>query len=506
MSSIYETTSPLEIVVDEEMTLSPAEGQCDCACALPAITRPLSNLVTRERLPDKPLVRNPLLRLLPLKEGFYVGFVPSGTGVAVINEGVKRLLAAFRSPKPAGEFSRHHLKGENPSKEEYVRVIQKLVGLRFLLPYGAPPLHLPVEREEVLTAWMHITNQCQLACPYCYVRKSNKTMNLQTGHAAIDAIFRSALAHHFHMIKLKYGGGEPTLHFSLVQQIHRYAAQAAERYDTQLDGVILSNGVGLTPSMLREMRESRLRLMISLDGLGEFHDAQRPFANGKGSFQRVAHAIEEALEIGIKPDISVTVGEYNIVGLPELLEWLLTRDLPFSLNFYRTPPMFFSEGQEWRLEREEENIIAGLKRAYKVIEQHLPRRTLLTSLLDRTNLAFPHLRPCRVKHSYLVIDPDGGISGCQMQIGDTITTVGDPDPLARVRTARQGIQNPSVDEREECQTCPWRYWCAGGCPLESYRASGSYKGKSPYCRIYKAFFPEVIRVEGLRLLAYHRAS
>jgi hypothetical protein len=38
--------------------------------------------------------------------------------------------------------------------------------------------------------------------------------------------------------------------------------------------------------------------------------------------------------------------------------------------------------------------------------------------------------------------------------------------------------------------------------LTTYRATGRYDVKSPNCNIYKALFPEALRLEGLRLLKY----
>jgi uncharacterized protein len=118
------------------------------------------------------------------------------------------------------------------------------------------------------------------------------------------------------------------------------------------------------------------------------------------------------------------------------------------------------------------------------------------------NFAAPHLRRCSVGQSYLVIDPFGRISKCQMQMDRPVTTVQAADPLAEVQVDREGIQNLVVDDKEECRECQWKYWCAGGCPLETYRAAGRYDVKSPHCRIYKALYPEVLRLEGLRLLKY----
>ena len=81
-------------------------------------------------------------------------------------------------------------------------------------------------------------------------------------------------------------------------------------------------------------------------------------------------------------------------------------------------------------------------------------------------------------------------------------TIHDPDPLARVRESSDGIRNLPVDDKAECRDCQWRYWCAGGCPLTAYHATGRYDAKSPNCAIYRALYPEVIRLEGLRLLKY----
>ena len=89
-----------------------------------------------------------------------------------------------------------------------------------------------------------------------------------------------------------------------------------------------------------------------------------------------------------------------------------------------------------------------------------------------------------------------------MDMAHPVTDINDPDPLGTVRAHSIGLQTPKVDEKEECAECKWRYWCGGGCPLQAYRATGRYDVKSPNCDIYKALYPEVVRLEGLRLLKY----
>jgi uncharacterized protein len=79
------------------------------------------------------------------------------------------------------------------------------------------------------------------------------------------------------------------------------------------------------------------------------------------------------------------------------------------------------------------------------------------------------------------------------------------DPLTLVRQDRTTALNLLVEEKEGCRDCTWRYWCSGGCSVATFRATGRYDVKSPNCNIYKAIYPDALRLEGLRLLRYARA-
>ncbi len=103
-------------------------------------------------------------------------------------------------------------------------------------------------------------------------------MPSETGGAAVYATIRSALANGFKQVKLKYAGGEPLLRFPLIVELHSYAQALAEKCGIDLEGVVLSNGTLLTAKMVETLKSLGLQLMISLDGLGSYHDAHRPYA------------------------------------------------------------------------------------------------------------------------------------------------------------------------------------------------------------------------------------
>ena len=412
--------------------------------------------------------------------------------------------------------------GSHTFQEIHPTVWQQALALGLLVPYSCPPpLTMRQESLTTLSAWLHLTDRCNLSCAYCYLPHSKIDMSCTLGQSAIDATIRSAIIHGYHSVKFKYAGGEPLLQFPLLLELHRYAQQVTTQQNLGLDGVVITNGTLLTPEILSQMKQSGLRLTISLDNLPSPTSSQkiiqRTYSNGRDSAADTVRGIELALECGSTPDISITVSGRNVAHLPGLLEWALARNLLFSLNFYRNHycsiniPYVENEGgkdqqrnacTDTGLQLEKDTFIKGMLTAYRVIESKLPKWSLLGSLADMANLAVPHLRCCSVGHSYLVFDTNAHVSKCQMQMNRPVADAYADDPLAEVRSDRCGIQNVTVNEKKECQKCQWKYWCGGGCPLETYRMTGRYDLKSPNCNIYKALFPEVLRLEGLRLLKY----
>ena len=469
---------------------------CDCACA---VSNPSELLKSTQSFALPNLVKkSPGIQVRQLSDENRLVFLSSRLGVSdsisVLNRPAWEILTHYQFPRSTalnlGDFSWH--------RSVFEATVMNLLELGFLMPF--PPRKIQVvESPDVLPVWLHVTDRCNLRCDYCYLSHANTDMSLATGHAAIDATFRSALTHGYRVVRIKYAGGEPLLRFSLVVELHRYAQSLAQQHGITLDGVILSNGTLLTADTVKRMQAEGLRLMISLDGLKTYHDNQRHFPDGCGSFDSVVHAIDMALVGDLVPDISITVSGRNAVGLSDVVAWVLERELPFSLNFYRQNKCSISQHD---LRLEEDLIIAGMLNAYKVIENNLPQRSLLASLADRANLSFPHLRACSAGKDYLAFDTQGRVAKCQMALTQSITDCYHQDPLSAIRNSEVGLRNLSVDDKSECQKCEWRYWCGGGCPLETYRVSGRYDMKSPNCNIYKALYPEIVRLEGLRLLKY----
>ena len=133
--------------------------------------------------------------------------------------------------------------------------------------------------------------------------------------------------------------------------------------------------------------------------------------------------------------------------------------------------------------------MAGMLAAFRVIEDRLPKRSLLGSLIDPANLEAQHSTACSVGESYLVIERP-------------IANVHATDALGSIRADTIGMHNVPVQEKSGCRDCTWQLRYAGGCPVATFCATGRYDVQSPNCGIYQALYPAAVRLEGLRVLKY----
>lgn len=494
-------TSPnaLPLILYESGTAFQPAGQCDCACDC-ACVEPGSRSTSRAdaRTPglDEILTRSRWLYTSEADPDHLLALnCEEMAGPVVLNRPARGLLALFERPMTA----RQAMAACSSLPASVVKAaIDDLFRSRLLTASHAaarPTSH------DTLIAWLHVTDRCNLRCSYCYLPHVPSDMRHETGVAAIDTLLRSALAHGYGRLKLKYAGGEPLLNFPRVLQWHSYARRVTGEHGLALEGVVLSNGTLLTPEIIASMKANGLKLMISLDGLGREHDRQRPFSDGTGSSEVARRAVELAVQHDLTPNVSVTVTQDSAAGLAELVTWLLARQVPFSLNFHRPCHPNGPAAQP-----DDTRIVEGMLAAFQAIEAHLPEWNLLGALVDRAHFGSWHNTPCVVGRHYLVFDTGGRIAKCQMDMAHVVTDVSDPDPLASLRDSQSGVQNVAVEDKGECRHCLWRYACAGGCPLVAFWATGQFDRRSPYCSMYRALYPEAIRLEALRLMKNAAAS
>jgi uncharacterized protein len=342
-----------------------------------------------------------------------------------------------------------------------------------------------------LEAWLYITRSCNLFCAHCFVDKDMRCMSVETGLQTVERVFDLAKNNGHPEIKLKYAGGEPTMNWEVIPILHERAKFRAQETGLKLTEVLVTNATLLNRKRLQFIKDENFRLAISLDGFGEGHDLQRPTRNGHPTFERVFQSILLALRMGISPYLIITVTRLNVADVPALVSFALEHRLMLNLNFYR--PHHPND----TLVVDDTTLTKTLKDALKVIEANLPNYNFMEGLIDRSNFGVAHQYACGAGRNYISIDTDGSVLPCHMLTGYNLPGV----PFQMLESPHfDDFPNLPIDHRDNCNSCEWRHWCAGGCSIHTKNIMGASNVSSPYCNVYKVVYPDLVRLQALQLL------
>ncbi len=387
----------------------------------------------------------------------------------------------------------------------------------------------PQQPPRTFNAWLHLTNACNLACPYCYIHKSSGHMTSDVATQLLISIEQTARSGDVDRIHVRFAGGEPMLRFTQLQQFYTDARQICRPHGVEFSAAILTNGTVVPKDAAQWLKVNNIQVSVSIDGIEELQDVMRPVVGGGSSFSRLKNGLQAYLDQGIRPYILITVGQSNLDGLPALTHWLLEMGLGFRYSLVRdlewgsgllddrhgaaeagddtreNAPIALLSGEPLR------RMQRVFGQCYDLIEQamlqnHAKGRALRPSF--RQTHKFCDLQPwqpirkaCGAGSSYAAISETGTVSPCQAALHHEGTS-----PLTAtslLRQARDQTQFASFERKTgnpECNRCRHKPSCAGGCPLLLHRREGHIDGRSPYCEVFRAVLPRIVELAALELL------
>ena len=149
---------------------------------------------------------------------------------------------------------------------------------------------------------LNVTDDCNLACVYCFVQQKPHFMTLETAFKAIDFIVnnlkqRQILEIGFDKTKtanVSFFGGEPTLMWDKI--IKPTVAYAEANYPGLVHFNITTNGTLLDDERIHYLGEHDIPILLSMDGGEKVQNLNRPCKNGGNSFPLVEKNIPSILK------------------------------------------------------------------------------------------------------------------------------------------------------------------------------------------------------------------
>lgn len=154
---------------------------------------------------------------------------------------------------------------------------------------------------------------CTMRCRYCYYsdvadNRKVKSYGMMT-EDTLEALVRRAFDYATGFVGFAFQGGEPTLAgLDFYRRLIRLQAQYNTRH-IRVSNSIQTNGYALDDEWAAFLAAHHFLVGLSLDGTRETHNALRPDAEGKGTFDRVANAARLLEKHGVAFNILCVVSD-----------------------------------------------------------------------------------------------------------------------------------------------------------------------------------------------------
>lgn len=363
-----------------------------------------------------------------------------------------------------------------------------------LLADGGPQKQKAAKRAPVpvVSATLFLTQSCNLKCTYCYGDEgkygAGGKMTEQTAFRAVDWLIEQSGK--MKQIHIGFFGGEPFLNFPLMQAVVAYALQKAQATGKKVGFHAVTNGTMLDDEKVAFIDKHKISIQISFDGPREVQDAQRPFANGKGSYDAIVPRIKKLLAVAPKTHghavLSGDTDPKTIMDGMRAIGFSEVTINPASASLFDGKAGDDAHGRDFEtviasLELEAAGWASGIgnrdDEALRVLKSNSQLRPALICLLHNAK----RTHPCGAGMGLVAVSSAGDVYLCHRFVGMDDYKLGS---VFQQELDRAEFGQSPLTANAACTDCYARYYCAGGCKHDNASSSGSvFTPPEDICRL-----------------------
>jgi uncharacterized protein len=141
-------------------------------------------------------------------------------------------------------------------------------------------------RSDALELILLASEDCNLRCRYCY-EDFPRGMMEERVRAGIKRLVETRVGG-LKRLNISWFGGEPLYGLPAIDDLAGFFDEISQRHDLQYSASMTTNGYLLTPDVAERLISWRLKnFQITVDGLAEQHDHNRPGRDGSGTFDTI---------------------------------------------------------------------------------------------------------------------------------------------------------------------------------------------------------------------------
>ena len=296
-------------------------------------------------------------------------------------------------------------------------------------------------------------------------------------------------------------GGEPLMRFDIIKEIINYCSE--KKGNIHVKYIIPTNGTLITPKVAKYLVQNHISVGVSIDGIEQYHDKNRIRIDGTGSYHDSMRGIDNLIAEGMKPSVMVTVTPENLEGLPELTRLMIEKKIFFRFSFERD-----TQSGKPAILKHSQHCIEILQECFDIMKNALLSGKLGWRFqFGDVTFGRPCRRACAAGKNFFAIGQDGSIGSCSLGLECPKSNISDiHDVIPEICNIFSDISSTSACDVLECSQCTWKHSCAGACPLQTYATYKTFLHVSPYCTLYKACLPDVIRIYAMTIYYNNKAK
>ena len=440
----------------------------------------------------------------------YLYLVPSA-GVVGLDPAADMVMQVLSQ----GPHSRDQLVGLAAglfTDEEIDSAVRELLVMRAVgpaqAPSPAPPKILPLTPVPLTTMVLNVTNQCNLACTYCYEYSEDKIvdtangaqpkfMSLETAKQSVEFMLKESgdnkVAH------LTFFGGETLMNFPVLKETIAYARLRGKEVGKEVDFSLTTNATLLKPEVIKYLVENQVGVTISFDGPPDVQNKFRVFHNGTGSYDVVAPKIKALLTqqttrpVGAR--VTLTSGNLAVGSIyKHLTEEFGFREVGFA-------PVTTSPGRAYALDEDgydhmlaeftalaedfKEAAIAGRHHGFSNVKE----------TIEEIHKGMSKAFPCGAGLGLMGVSTSGDVALCHRFAGSDAHKLGTVAEGINRTAQTDFLDKHHLSNKTDCRTRWARPLCSGGCYHEAHTRYGdTTKANLHYCDWIRAWTDVCLKV------------
>lgn len=316
---------------------------------------------------------------------------------------------------------------------------------------------------EATNIMIYVTNNCNLNCPYCFVNKDPRRMNLETAKATVD--FLIGQAKKTKNLGINFFGGEPLLEFELIKKIVDYCEEQGKKHNKNISFGATTNGTLFTQEIIDYFWENDFGILFSFDGDKE-HIIK---VKGEKAYEQMINSIRLLRKKGFRLHARVTACPDDL-RLVDFVKYIFGVGFEGASICPMSGTQAWNQGETDKAYMELADYFIEQAKQDNMIEEKYFKKDLLVSL----ELQKPSQVPCGAGKGLLGISVDGKILPCQHpETWEKNHTLGNVFEKKIDEDIRRPFLEYKRDDFIGCKDCIARPHCIGSCPNVSYDINGN---------------------------------